>query len=104
MQAIVHAADIQDRDGGVLLMGSLFGLYPFLLKPGNRQTIRPPQIRRAAKAVDRRADDRLAQPLPTAGQRLGMPEPLRACLPTLGLGPRHAPKTMPKHKMISDGL
>jgi transposase len=32
MQAIVHAADVQDRDGGVLLMGSLFGLYPFLLK------------------------------------------------------------------------
>jgi len=32
MQAIVHAADIQDRDGGVLLMSSLFGLYPFLLK------------------------------------------------------------------------
>jgi transposase len=32
MQAIVHAADIQDRDGGLLLMGALFGLYPFLLK------------------------------------------------------------------------
>jgi transposase len=32
MQAIVHAADIQDRDGGVLLMGGLFGLFPFLLK------------------------------------------------------------------------
>jgi len=32
MRAIVHAADIQDRDGGVLLMGSLFGLHPFLLK------------------------------------------------------------------------
>ena len=32
MQAIVHAADIQDRDGGVLLMASLFGLFPFLLK------------------------------------------------------------------------
>lgn len=31
MQAIVHAADIQDRDGGVLLMSSLFGLFPFLL-------------------------------------------------------------------------
>jgi len=28
----VHAADIQDRDGGVLLMGTLFGLFPFLLK------------------------------------------------------------------------
>lgn len=32
MQAIVHAADIQDRDGGIVLMASLFGLYPFLLK------------------------------------------------------------------------
>ena len=32
MDAIVHAADIQDRDGGVLLMATLFGLYPFLLK------------------------------------------------------------------------
>jgi transposase len=32
MHAIVHRADIQDRDGGVLLMATLFGLYPFLLK------------------------------------------------------------------------
>jgi transposase len=28
----VHAADIQDRDGRVMLMGALFGLFPFLLK------------------------------------------------------------------------
>ena len=27
LHAIVHAADIQDRDGGVLL-GTLFGLIP----------------------------------------------------------------------------
>jgi transposase len=32
MHAIVHGADVQDRDGGVLLMATLFGLYPFLLK------------------------------------------------------------------------
>ena len=32
MQAMVLAADVQDRDGGLLLMGTLFGLYPFLLK------------------------------------------------------------------------
>ena len=32
MHAIVHGADIQDRDGGVLLMATLFGVYPFLLK------------------------------------------------------------------------
>ncbi len=32
MQAVVHAVDLQDRDGIVLLMGTLFGLYPFPLK------------------------------------------------------------------------
>src|SRR5246127_132491 len=32
MHAVIHAADVQDRDGGVLVMSSLFGLYPFLLK------------------------------------------------------------------------
>jgi transposase len=32
MHAIVHPADIQDRDGGGLVMATLFGLYPFLLK------------------------------------------------------------------------
>jgi transposase len=32
MHAIVHAADIQDRDGGVLLLSTMFGLYPFLEK------------------------------------------------------------------------
>lgn len=32
MHALVHPADIQDRDGGVLVMASLFGSYPFLLK------------------------------------------------------------------------
>jgi transposase len=32
MNAIVHAADIQDRDGGVPVMAALFGMYPFLLK------------------------------------------------------------------------
>jgi hypothetical protein len=28
LHAIVHAADIQDRDGGVLLMATIFGMYP----------------------------------------------------------------------------
>jgi transposase len=32
MHAIVHAADIQDRDGGPLVMATLFGRFPFLLK------------------------------------------------------------------------
>ena len=32
MQAIVHAADIQDRDGGGLVLSTLFGRFPFLTK------------------------------------------------------------------------
>ena len=32
MHAIVHAADIQDRNGGVFVMATMFGMYPFLMK------------------------------------------------------------------------
>src|SRR5882762_1615086 len=32
LHALVHSADIQDRDGGVLVMATLFGLLPFLMK------------------------------------------------------------------------
>ncbi len=32
MAAIVHPADVQDRDGGVRLLATLFGRYPFLRK------------------------------------------------------------------------
>ena len=32
MHASVHAADSQDRDGGVFVMATLFGAFPFLLK------------------------------------------------------------------------
>jgi hypothetical protein len=30
LHAIVHPADMQDRDGGILLLATLFGMYPFL--------------------------------------------------------------------------
>lgn len=32
LHALVHPADIQDRDGGVLVLATLFGKYPFLTK------------------------------------------------------------------------
>jgi putative transposase len=32
LHAIVHAADVQDRDGGILLLATLFGQFPFLQK------------------------------------------------------------------------
>jgi transposase len=31
LKSQVNSANIQDRDGGVLLMSTLFGLFPFLL-------------------------------------------------------------------------
>ena len=43
MHAVIHAADVQDRDGGVLVMATLFGLYPLkirvnVLSPGATST------------------------------------------------------------------
>jgi len=32
MHAVVHPADVQERDGGILILATLFGLYPFLKK------------------------------------------------------------------------
>lgn len=32
MHALVHCADVQDRDGGVSLLATLFGRFPFLEK------------------------------------------------------------------------
>jgi transposase len=32
LHGIVTAADVQDRDGGLVLLSTLFGLYPFLRK------------------------------------------------------------------------
>ena len=31
LHAIIHPADIQDRDGGILVMANLFGMFPFKL-------------------------------------------------------------------------
>jgi transposase len=30
LNVVVHPADIQDRDGGVLVLSTLFGMFPFL--------------------------------------------------------------------------
>lgn len=49
MHAIVHPADIQDRDGGALLMATLFGLYPFLRKLYADGGYQGPQFQAAAK-------------------------------------------------------
>ena len=51
LNAIVHSADIQDRDGGVLVMATLFGLYPFLLKLYADGGYQGPQFQQAMKHV-----------------------------------------------------
>ena len=51
MHAIVHSADIQDRDGGVLVMASLFGLYPFRLKLYADAGYQGPKFQTAIKRV-----------------------------------------------------
>jgi len=32
LHAVVHPADVQERDGGILVLATLFGLFPFLKK------------------------------------------------------------------------
>ena len=54
MHAIVHSADIQDRDGGEMLMATLFGLYPFLLKLYADGGYQGPQFQCAVKRILRR--------------------------------------------------
>ena len=51
MHAVVHAADIQDRDGGVLLMATLFGLHPFLLKLYADGGYQGPEFRAAMQKI-----------------------------------------------------
>jgi transposase len=48
IHAIVHAADIQDRDGGAFVMATMFGLYPFLIKLYADGGYQGPLFRRAA--------------------------------------------------------
>jgi transposase len=52
LHAIVHPADIQDRDGGVLVLATLFGMYPFLRRLFADSGYQGPQFQGAvAKAL-----------------------------------------------------
>src|ERR1035437_864259 len=51
IHAIVHAADIQDRDGGAFVMATMFGLYPFLMKLYADGGYQGPLFRRAVAKV-----------------------------------------------------
>ena len=56
LHAIVHAADMQDRDGGALLLATLFGMFPFLLKLYADGGYQGPEFQRAVRAALRRVE------------------------------------------------
>ena len=51
LHAIVHRADIQDRDGGILLLATLFGMYPFLKKLFADGGYQGPEFRKALAKI-----------------------------------------------------
>ena len=56
IHAIVHAADIQDRDGGAFVMATMFGLHPFLMKLYADGGYQGPLFRRAVAKITRRVN------------------------------------------------
>ena len=129
LNTIVTAADVQDRDGGAWLLGTLFGLYPFLLKlfadggyqgpefrslrqsravkgvGGDRQAFGSGQgIHRAAQTLGRRENACLAEPLSPPEQRLGEPQPQGTGVSVDGLDSAHGQEAMSELRMIPDKL
>ena len=51
LQGLVHSADIQDRDGGILLLATLFGMYPFLTKLFADAGYQGPQFQKALAKI-----------------------------------------------------
>jgi transposase len=70
----VHAADIQDRDGGILVMATLFGLYPFLLKLYADAGYQGPRFRRALRRVLRQVNVEIVKRSETAKSLTVLPK------------------------------
>jgi putative transposase len=51
LHAVVHRADIQDRDGGILVLESLFGMFPFLRKIFADGGYQGPQFQKALARI-----------------------------------------------------
>ena len=125
---MVHPADIQDRDGGVLLLSTLFGMYPFLVKLFADAGYQGPQFATAvakilphlsveivkrsdhasgfvsADALGRRAHLGVAQSLPPPRQGLREPQPQCVGIPPTCVNPPNAAKALQSSINFSDGL
>ena len=125
MDAIVHSADIQDRDGGVLLMATLFGLYPLLLKLYADAGYQGPKFRQGLARVCHTVNIEIVRRcgsgtfvvpprrwivehtiawLNRSQQGLGVPQPKCTGIPPLGVGSYDVEKAIQKLNMISDRL
>ena len=125
MHAIVHAAHVQDRDGGVWLMAVLFARYPFLVKLYADGGYQGPQFRRAIKKILRRVNLEIVKRSDQAkgfvvlpkrwivertivwlnrcrrlGRGLGEPQLQGARLPPPCLDPPHAAKALQSRMMF----
>ncbi len=129
LNAVVHPADVQDRDGGVLVLIGLFGLFPFLSKLFADGGYQGPQFRkelakllpRLSVEIVKRSDQargfavlperwgcgtdfRLAQSLPPIGQGLGKPDPQRRGIHPARLNSANAAKALQPQVNFPDGL
>jgi transposase len=66
LHAVVHSAGLQDRDGGVLVMATLFGMFPFLRKLYADAGYRGPKFRAALKRVLRQVQIQVVRRSDTA--------------------------------------
>jgi len=64
--AVVHSAGLQDRDGGVLVMATLFGMFPFLRKLYADAGYQGPKFQAALKRVLRQAQIQIVKRSDTA--------------------------------------
>ena len=71
---MVHAADIQDRDGGVLLMSMMFGMFPFLLKLYADGGYQGPQFQQGLKQVCRNIEVEIVKRSHTAKKFVVLPK------------------------------
>ena len=64
--AVVHSAGLQDRDGGVLVMATLFGMFPFLRKLYADAGYQRPKFQAALKRVLRQVQIEIVRRSDTA--------------------------------------
>ena len=127
MASMVHAADVQDRDGGVPLMEGLSRRYPKLRKVYADGGYQGPKFRHGLKRACRRVkaeivrrcdrgahgaaealgggvDDRVVEPVPPVGEGPGMSRPEWTRVPAMGVGAADVEKSMSGLVMILDRL